>query len=130
MAYYLDTSAALKLVVPEAETAALRRWLSRNAAAVVSSDLLRTEMLRAVRRHAPRRMARARVVLDSIIMMALPTETFEHAGELEPATLRSLDAVHLAAALALGDDLDGIVTYDDRLAQAAEARGLVVIAPR
>ncbi|MBK5250721.1 MAG: VapC toxin family PIN domain ribonuclease, partial [Actinomycetales bacterium] len=43
--------------------------------------------------------------------------------------LRSLDAVHLAAALSLGDDLEGIVTYDDRLAEAAQANGVPVASP-
>ena len=54
---------------------------------------------------------------------------FEHAGLLDPPTLRTLDAVHLAAALVLGDELDAIVTYDDRLAQAALANGIAVISP-
>lgn len=68
-------------------------------------------------------------MLDSITIVTLPTASFERAAELEPTLLRSLDAVHLAAALELGDELDGIVTYDDRLTEAAKLHGVRVIAP-
>jgi len=128
MAYYVDTSALVKLVVREAETIAFRRWL-RSRADVVSSDLARTELVRAVRRVAPDRMTQARIVLDSITLITVDTETFEQAGRLEPALLRTLDSVHLAAALQLGDDLEGFVTYDDRLAEAARWHGVPVFAP-
>ena len=129
MAYYLDTSAAVKLVVAEVGSTALRRWLLGATAPIVSSDLLRTELLRATRRSAPDQMPQARAVLDSLVLLTLSTSLFEHAGTLEPDLLRSIDALHLAAALDMGDDLDGIITYDDRLAAAAVALGIVVIAP-
>lgn len=129
MAYYLDTSAAVKLVVREAGSAALRRWLVAATEPIVSSDLLRTELLRATRRGAPTRVQQARGVLDSVILTTLSTAVCERAGTLEPDLLRSLDALHLAAALDLGDDLDGMITYDDRLALAASALGIAVIAP-
>ena len=74
-------------------------------------------------------MPQARAVLDSLILITLPTQLFERAADLEPDLLRSLDALHLAAALDLGDDLDGIVTYDDRLGAAAVAHGITVVAP-
>ena len=112
MAYYLDTSAAVKLVVEEAGSKALRRWLDATTEPIVSSDLLRTELLRATRRRAPDQMRQARAVLDSVVLLMLSTPLFERAGDLEPGLLRSLDALHLAAALDLGDDLDGIITYD------------------
>jgi len=54
---------------------------------------------------------------------------FESAGRIDPSGLRSLDAIHLAAALDLGDDLDGIVTYDERLGEACAAHGVAVLAP-
>lgn len=130
MAYYLDTSAAVKLVIAEPESGALRSWLRRSRAEVVASDLTRTELLRATRRSAPNRMRQARAVLDSLVVLTLPATTFERAAELAPDELRSLDAIHLAAALDLGDDLDGIVTYDERLAAAAELSGIEVVAPR
>ncbi len=125
---YLDTSAAVKLVVEEPESAALRQWLER-LGEPVSSDLLRTELQRAVRRAAPELMPLARAVLDTIVLQRLGPSTFERAGTLSPESLRSLDALHLASALELADGLDHFVTYDDRLARAASLQGLNVITP-
>lgn len=129
MSYYIDTSALVKLVVAEAETEALRSWVIMENPALVSSDLARTELLRAVRRTAADRVVRARAVLDSITLMAITTSTFEAAGRLDPTILRTIDAVHVTAALELGDDLIGIVTYDDRLADAAQSNGITVVTP-
>lgn len=72
---------------------------------------------------------RAREVLDSVTLIETTTEIFEDAGLLDPTILRTLDAVHIAAALVLGDDLEGMVTYDDRMAEAARANGIAVVAP-
>jgi predicted nucleic acid-binding protein len=129
LAYYVDTSALAKLVVTEAETAALQAWFRDSDRHPVSCGLARTELLRLVRRAVPDRLVRAREVLDSITLVDVTTAMFEHAGLLDAPTLRTLDAVHLAAALVLGDELDAIVTYDDRLAQAALANGIAVISP-
>lgn len=129
MAWYLDTSAAVKLVVADPGSTALRKVLEGATTPVVSSDLLRTELMRATRRGAPDQMVQARAVLDSLVLLTLSTAVFERAGELEPGLLRSLDALHLAAALELGDDLDGLITYDDRMASAARAFGISVVAP-
>lgn len=129
MAYYLDTSAAVKLVVEEVGSKALRTWLMTAKEPIVSSDLLRTELPRATRRSAPDHVQQARMVLDSIVLITISTTLFEHAGTIEPDLLRGLDALHLAAALDLGDDLDGIITYDDRLSSAAMALGIPVVAP-
>jgi predicted nucleic acid-binding protein len=130
MAYYVDTSALVKLVVAEAETDALRSWIADTEPALTASDLVRTELMRAVRRSAPDRAPNARTVLDAIILLKASTEVFDAAGRLDPDIMRSLDALHLASALELGDDLDGFITYDDRLAEAARAQGMTVIAPR
>ena len=97
---------------------------------VVSCDLLRTELLRVTRKVAPNHMRRAREVLESVTLLTMPTAMFERAVELQPEGLRSLDALHLAAALELGDDLEGLITYDDRLQAAADHHGLAVVAPR
>ncbi len=129
MAHYLDTSALAKLVVAEAETDALRAWLAQADREPVSCDLTRTELARAVRRVAPDRAVLAREVLDAVTLLAVTTSTFEAAGRLEPTMLRTLDAIHIAAALELGDELDSIVTYDERMADAARANGLPVTAP-
>lgn len=129
MAHYLDTSALVKLVVAEAETPALRVWLESNSPVAVTSDLTRTELLRAVRRVDPSRSPHARSVLDALIVISLTSHIFDAAGLLDPVVLRSLDAVHLTAALELGDDLDALVTYDDRMAEAALALGIRVLSP-
>ncbi len=129
MAHYLDTSALVKLVVAEAESDALHRWLAASDRQPIACDLARTELLRAVRRAAPDRMVAARAVLDSMTIVTVPTTIFESAAHVDPTLLRTLDAIHLAAALDLGDELDAIVTYDDRLAHAAAASGIVVVAP-
>ena len=127
--FYLDTSAAVKLVVVERGSKALRRWLASRDGEIASSDLLRTELLRATRRTAPEQMVQARAVLDSLILVTLSTAVCERAAMLEPHLLRSLDSLHLAAALELGDELEGMVTYDRRLAEGARGLGIGVIAP-
>lgn len=127
--YYLDTSAAVKLVVAEKSSTALRRWVTSHDGQIASSDLLRTELLRATRRAAPEQMARARAVLDALFLVTMSTAVFERAARLEPDMLRSLDSLHLATALEFGDELEGLLTYDRRLADTCRALGIVVVAP-
>ncbi|MCK9248513.1 MAG: type II toxin-antitoxin system VapC family toxin [Solirubrobacteraceae bacterium] len=129
MAHYLDTSALVKLVVAEAETPALRAWLGAADRGPVAGDLVRTELVRAVRRVAPDRVLQARAVLDALTVVAMPAMTFDEAGRIDPTLLRSLDALHLAVALTLGDELEAMVTYDERLAGAARENGIPVLAP-
>jgi predicted nucleic acid-binding protein len=126
---YLDSSALIKLVVPEAETERLRLELaawSRYA----SSALVRIEVVRAAARVDARARERARRVVGAISLVAVTDEILDRAAELEPATLRSLDAVHLASALSLEDALGSVLTYDVRLQEAATAAGVDVRAPR
>lgn len=129
MAHYLDTSALTKLVVAEPETPALHAWVTAPGRVLVSSDLARTELLRAVRRVDVARAVPARSVLDAVVLLRATPALFESAARLDPPTLRTLDAVQLAAALTLGDDLEAVVTYDDRLAEACRAYGVAVLAP-
>lgn len=129
MAHYLDTSALVKLVVAEPESEALLSWINETETDWVSSDLARTELIRAVRRVVPERAVRAREVLESVTLIEVTTQTVEEAARIDPALVRSLDALHLAVALDLGDDLDALVTYDDRLAEAAALNGVATIAP-
>ena len=128
---YLDSSALVKLALQEAETAALRRFL-RSRPVRVSSALARAEVLRAVRRSDPRPVAvrAARRVLAGVTLLAVNDAILERAATLDPLPLRTLDAIHLASALALGHELDGLVTYDERLAEAARAQHITVHAPR
>jgi len=130
VAFYVDTSALVKLVVAETETPALRAWLAELGRELVACDLARTELMRAVRRVLPDRVLQARGVLDALTLLQVTPAVFEDAGRLDPSGLRSLDAIHLASALSLGDDLDGLITYDDRLANAAVSLGIAVLAPR
>lgn len=132
MAWYVDTSAFLKLVVAEERSEPMRSWANdeeARAGALWSSDLLRTEAVRAARRVSEEALEAARERLDRMGLITLTTSTYGYAGELEPAVLRSLDALHLAAALSMGDDLDGIVTYDEKMTVAARALGLATTAP-
>lgn len=112
----------------ESGSSALRAWARTHADDVVSSDLLRTELMRATRRGAPEHMRRAREVPDSVTLVSLAASTFEHAAEVDPPSSCNLDALHLAAAMELGDELDGFVCYDERLTASAELHGIAVIA--
>jgi len=126
---YLDTSAALKLVVREGETAALELWVAERAGIPrVSSWLLRIEMLRNVPRYAPDRMTRANAVLSAITLISIDdvAPTAEFIGD---RTLRSLDAIHLATAHELRTELTAFVCYDKRLCDQARALGLPVSSP-
>jgi uncharacterized protein len=126
---YLDTSAVVKLLVREGETAALRRWL-RQRPRRVASALLSVELLRAARRAGePRLVVEARRLLSGITLVVVDNAVLDRAGELEPGQLRTLDAIHLATALSLGAELDAVVTYDRRMADAAALLGLAIAAP-
>jgi uncharacterized protein len=85
--------------------------------------------MRAVRRRLPQLMAQAHAVVAQISVIELTETIRARAAQLEPVPLRSLDALHLATALEIGDDLGAVVTYDDRMAGAAVSLGLAVLAP-
>jgi predicted nucleic acid-binding protein len=125
---YLDSSALVKLVVLERESRALRAYLGRDPERV-SCGLARTEVLRAVRPVGPAAVERARRILRSINVVRLDEALLDAAGMLEPITLRSLDAIHLAAAQLVAPDLRAVVTYDRRMAEAAAALGFPVASP-
>lgn len=123
----MDTSAVVKLIVAEEHSTALTTWCSGRA--LVASDLVRTETLRAARRHSPAALAQARAVIAALPMLTLTSSVCDRASELDPAILRSLDALHLACALQLGDELEGIVTYDERMTTACSTLGLAAVSP-
>jgi len=127
-AWYLDPSAIVKTVVEEAESAVLLGWLAGRPK-LVSSDLSRVEVIRAVRCADPAAVPRAREVLATLTTIRLDEALLDAAAELGLPTLRSLDAIHLAAALAVGSDLAGLVTYDARQAKAATRLGLRAVTP-
>ncbi|MBM4440552.1 MAG: type II toxin-antitoxin system VapC family toxin [Candidatus Rokubacteria bacterium] len=127
---YLDASAIVKLVVAEPESAALidrlREWPQR-----ASSALSITEVPRALRRAGFTAPAtrRARAVLARVALVEIDRTILTAAAALNPAGLRTLDAIHLATALSLRADLAAFVTYDRRLGAAAELADLEVSAP-
>ena len=126
---YLDSSALLKLVFHEDETDALSEFLqahTKRSASVVA----RIEVMRAARRRGTdATVARADNVLAHVNLIRLSEPVVVAASALEPPSLRALDAIHLATAISLGDELAGMVVYDLRLACAARRVGLTVWAP-
>jgi predicted nucleic acid-binding protein len=129
---YLDASAIVKLVTDEAETAALRAWLEARAP-LLTSRISTVEVARAMLRKGPKSVRLGRAALDdafrSVAIVELDVSIAQRAGTLSPATLRALDAIHLAAALGFGDEVATLVTYDMGLADAARTAGLEVVAP-
>jgi uncharacterized protein len=128
---YLDASALVKLVAEERESLALRTFLSGHPVRI-SSALTRVEVTRAVGRSALGAVGRRRAqeALARVALVRLDDGILDAAGKLPPTGLRTLDALHLATAISIGPDLDGFVTYDRRLADAATAAGLDVVTPR
>jgi uncharacterized protein len=127
-AIYLDSSALVKLAVDEPESAALRRHLRRRRT-LVSSALARTEVLRALLPAGPDAVAAGRQVLALCELVRINDTTLNRAAALLPHELRTLDAIHVATALRLEDELGALVTYDGRMADAARAVGVRVVAP-
>ena len=129
---YLDASALVKLATREPQTDALRDHLQRYASRA-TSRLAAVEVGRALARRGPESVAvgsgSVREALEGLVIVELTEAIVAVAATLEPASLRSLDAIHLASALALSDELEAFVTYDARLADAAREAGLSVLAP-
>jgi predicted nucleic acid-binding protein len=127
---YLDSSALVKLVLPEAETGALLGALS-DWPERISSTIAGVEVLRAVRRAGAGERVRERAerVISGIGLVRVDEAVLSGAARLEPAELRTLDAIHLATALSAGEDLGAMICYDDRLAQAAARLGVTMMAP-
>jgi predicted nucleic acid-binding protein len=127
---YLDSSALLKLVLPEPERPALERLLSRWPDRV-SSVLLPVECRRIVLRagNPPGLGARLEEELRALTLIRLDEAVWKLAGTVGPRELRSLDAIHLATALSMGDYPEAFITYDNRLARAARALDLHVFQP-
>ncbi len=128
MAVYLDSSALVKLVVAEPESGALRTHLASRPDRVCSA-LARVEVVRAVSPHGRRAVTQANRVLARVQLLRLDDTLLDLAAGLGPEILRSLDAIHLASAMTLEDDLEMIVTYDRRMADAAASLNLPVVAP-
>ncbi len=126
---YADASALVKLVLREPESDALRHYLMA-LPDPATSRIAFVELYRAMGRHAGEPEVDAMAgVWDRTVFIELDASVAESAARIGPPALGSLDAVHLASALALADDLESFVTYDARLADAARMAGLPVVAP-
>ena len=121
----------MKLVHDEPESGALVQWLAeRQDVRRVTSQLSTIELLRACRHRDEDDVIGARIVLSGLEILPLTADIVEQAALVGPAELRSLDAIHLASALAIRDNISTLVAYDERLSDAAAAAGLDVAAPR
>ena len=127
-ATYLDSSALVKLAVEEAESNALRQYLRRRRP-LVSSALARTEVLRALLPEGDEAIARGRAVLGGVELIRISNRVLNVAAVLAPAEVRSLDAIHLATARQLETDLGRVVTYDERMLDAAKCLGMKTATP-
>lgn len=125
---YLDSSAIVKLVVPEPETRAVRELL-RSWPDRVSSVVARVELERVARRIGGGAVRRARTVISRIALVDLDQDVVRVAAALDPPELRTLDAIHLATAISLGGDLGALCAYDVRLGSAAATKTIEVLAP-
>jgi predicted nucleic acid-binding protein len=125
--WYLDTSAALKLIVQEPESEALAGAIDQEQPDLVACLLLETELRRAVPRDPAMSQTVVTDLLEAVSLHELPPSLFTEAGLLPGAGQRSLDALHLGAAIRLG--VDRVVTYDRRMARAADELGITVYSP-
>jgi len=125
---YVDSSAIVKLVVVEPESAALRQYLRRHRP-LLSSALARVEVGRALLAWGPDAVRRGIGVLAEVDLVRVNDRLLDTAAALKPAELRSLHAVHLATAQMFGTEVARLVTYDSRMAAAAHEMGLDVVAP-
>src|SRR5215469_4382499 len=127
-ATYLDSSAIIKLAIREPESLALQRYLRRRRP-LVASALARTEVLRALLPWGENAVASGRKVLTRLDLVKINNRVLDDAASLLPVQVRSVDAIHLATAGLLGEDLGALITYDARMAEAAKLSGYHVVAP-
>jgi len=126
---YFDSSALVKLVVREPESAALRAFVRRRTGRT-SCALVRVEVLRAVRRHGPSTVGRARQLIERFELLRIDDALLDAAALLPVDQVRSLDAIHLAAAQRLGSDFAVLVSYDERMLEAARELRMRIASPR
>jgi predicted nucleic acid-binding protein len=129
--YYIDTSAAFKLLAAEEHAEAfLAFYREHRNDEWLSSDLLRIEITRAVARHWRALIPDAQRLLDAFEYIQIDEDVGRTAMVEPDPLLRSLDAIHLATARLLGEELTALLTYYDRLAKAATDTGIPVHTPR
>lgn len=127
---YVDSSALVKLVLPEAESAALLTLLTEEVEPI-SSELATVEVIRASQRASRDSEVhnRALAVMAALHLVGVDSAILERAASIEPESLRSLDAIHLASALSLAPEVEAMIVYDAGLSDAASKAGLRILAP-
>ena len=123
---YVDTSALTKLLVAEAESVAMRELAGTP---MITSALTAAELRRAVRRRAPSLAVDVEHVLERLTTVAIDAQLLRAAGAVGPVELKTLDAIHLATAMAVRDDITAFVAYDERLLDAARLAGIPTLSP-
>jgi predicted nucleic acid-binding protein len=130
---YIDTSALTKLLIAERETPELQAWLATQCDQgefAATSALGRVELMRVVARYGePGQSERARYLLDGLDILPLTEPVIALAETVGPPTLRSLDAIHLASAAQIEQELTAFVTYDHRLLEGCREVGLATASP-
>lgn len=122
---YLDSSALLKLLFEERESAALAQWISARAGTpMVSSELARAEVIRAARRLNADVVPASRALVGQLDLIPLDGGLIDEAADAGEPLLRTLDAIHLVSALSIRADLTAFVAYDNRMVAAALAAGI------
>jgi len=128
---YLDASALVKLIHPEAHSDALLAWLADRSAQrpAVSSALARAEAVRALRRSDPPAVQQAPAVFARVLFLPIDDRILTAAGDLPDPLLRTLDAIHLATVRVLAAPGLTLVGYDKRMLAAAGEHGIDTVAP-
>ena len=129
MAFVVDSSALVKLIVNEPKSQSFSTWLKNCKHDLFVSEIAHTEVARAIARIDANLQGQLKNMLERFGTIRVSSQILTIAGVLTPTNLRTLDAIHLASCLILGDDLKGFVTYDSAQADAASHNGITVIAP-
>lgn len=125
---YVDSSALVKLVLPEAESSSMIEFAAKFDT-LVTSAIGAIEFRRAVKRHYAQQLWAVERVLAEMTILELSHEVRRTAELLEPMILRTLDAIHLASALVIREELEAFVAYDERLLEAARLAGIPTASP-
>jgi len=130
--WYIESSALVKRFVHEERSIELGHWLREledRGGSVFTSDLGRTETYRAIVRAEPSLARDVGPLLDDLARVGVREREFEQARVLQPPAMRTLDALHLALVVGHDGRAAGIVTYDQRLIEAAATLGIRAVSP-
>jgi uncharacterized protein len=126
--WYCDTSALVKLLVRENESPALKKFLEGKE--IVTSAITRVEMMRVVTLADPLLVPQTKNFLDYLEFIPVNQNVIRTAEDFDSSIrLRTLDALHFATILTVNDGIDGVITYDRKLAEAIDQIGQKVAAP-